>query len=130
MAEHCSPPVILLAHGSQQPEYTRTLASLLTVLRHSDPGLHLAFKELGEPTMAQVISPLARSGHRDFLVLPLFFGSGRHLRDDIPSQIEVLKSDLGICISLGAPLAEQPEIQSALLVLIARLKNPSGSAKH
>lgn len=78
----------------------------------------LAFMELTEPSLEDVVRDLDKSVKK-VAVLPLFFAVGRHLRHDVPSQIEGLQRD-DLQIELLAPIGEDDLVKQAMQAVIAR----------
>lgn len=79
----------------------------------------LAFLELMQPSLAECVSALYAEGVRKFRVVPVFFGSGGHLKKDLPALISELKQK-DIEITLEPPVGEQPEVISAMATAISR----------
>ncbi len=103
--------VILLGHGSRNPNWAATLEQGLESIQPSlkEQGVHasLAQMELGSPSLKEAVDAAYKTGARDFTVLPLFFASGKHLEVDIPEQISAIETELNDCsIELKAALGE------------------------
>ncbi len=107
--------VILLAHGSSDPHWIQPFVQLEQTLRQQEPATALAFMELAEPSLEAVITQARTQGYREFSVLPLFFAAGRHLRQDVPRQIQQLEAQLQVNISLLPPIGEHPLLTQAVL---------------
>src|SRR5690606_41933072 len=101
-----SPFVILLAHGSSDPHWTQPFVQLEQIIRQQEPAAAVAFMELAEPSLETVITKASTEGYREFSVLPLFFAAGRHLRQDVPKQIQQLEAQLQVRVSLLPPIGE------------------------
>ncbi|SHF65836.1 sirohydrochlorin cobaltochelatase [Modicisalibacter ilicicola DSM 19980] len=121
-----SDPLILLAHGSRDPRWRAPFDALAESLAgRLDTPLRLAYMELCEPSLESVAAELAAAGYRRADVLPLFFAAGRHLREDVPRQIEALCSQHEtLTIELLAPVGEHPAFIDALAGII------EGRAQH
>lgn len=111
--------VILLAHGSPDSIWKKPFQSLQerVVEEYGAGKTSLAFMELTEPTLEQVIAGLS-DDCRHVAVLPIFLAVGRHLRLDVPSQINALETD-ALKIDLLKPIGDSPLIQDAMLQVIA-----------
>ena len=75
--------------------------------------------ELAEPSMEGQIIKLAEEGFGHIDIMPLFFAAGRHLRKDVPGQIEALQTTLTeqgleVTIELHPPVGLEPEVTDAL----------------
>jgi sirohydrochlorin cobaltochelatase len=68
---------------------------------------------------------LAREGFTHIDMMPLFFAAGRHLRKDVPGQIDALQSTLKdeglqVSITLHPPVGLEPEVTDALRHIVVR----------
>lgn len=72
-----------------------------------------------QPSLAECVGALYAEGIRRFRVVPVFFGSGGHLKNDLPALISILeKKDMEI--TLEPPVGERPEVIAAIARAIAR----------
>jgi sirohydrochlorin cobaltochelatase len=114
---------ILFAHGARNADWAEPLRALKRELEERLPGerVALAFLELMEPPLAECAARLHAEGVRRLRVVPVFLGSGGHLRSDLPRLVEALKArhrDLEIAVE--PPIGEQPEVIAAIAGAIAR----------
>lgn len=82
--------LILFGHGARDSRWREPfdrLASLWKV-QHPDVRVELAFLEMMQPNLAEAIASLVNSGATDIVVVPVFFGQGGHLRNDLPVLLE------------------------------------------
>ena len=84
--------------------------------------------ELAEPSMEGQILRLAEEGFTHIDVMPLFFAAGRHLRKDVPSQLDTLQATLAnqgmnVSIQLHPPVGLEPEVTDALRNIVIRQVN-------
>lgn len=114
---------ILLAHGSRDPQWSAPFRNLIDKLRHGNLHLSLAFMELCEPSLEDVILAAHERGDRSIAILPLFFSAGRHLREDVPEQLSAIQKDLPVSLTLLPAIGEQSAfvdfIESLVLELTA-----------
>ncbi len=84
--------VIVFAHGSRDPLWRLPVESVAQQIARSDPAatVSCAYLELCEPDMATAVRQMVEAGATRVRVLPLFFGMGKHAREDLP----VLMKDL------------------------------------
>jgi sirohydrochlorin cobaltochelatase len=98
--------IIVLAHGSRDPLWRAPVENLVERLKLKAPTqlVSCAYIELCEPDFATACAQLIeRSAALQVIkVLPLFFGVGRHAREDMPALVE-------------AAQAAHPHIQFTLL---------------
>ncbi|TSE26476.1 Sirohydrochlorin cobaltochelatase [Tepidimonas sediminis] len=85
--------LILLGHGARDPAWATPFERLAEAVRAARPAVavQLAFLEFMTPGLAEAGHRLARDGCRRIVVLPLFLGTGGHVRRDVPNQIEELR---------------------------------------
>ena len=114
--------IILFAHGSRDPDWARPFRQLALELAGRVPGerVVLAFLELMRPSLAECVEALYAEGIRQFRVVPVFFGSGGHLKEDLPRLIQAVKRNhRNIEIILEPPVGERPETIAAIARAIA-----------
>jgi sirohydrochlorin cobaltochelatase len=51
---------------------------------HPDTAVMAAFLSLGSPDLPTAVASAADAGAGEIRILPLFFFSGKHVRDDVP----------------------------------------------
>lgn len=112
--------LILLAHGSRDPRWRAPFDDLAVALAaRLETPLRLAYMELCEPSLESVAAELEAAGCRQADILPLFFAAGRHLREDVPGQIDVLRAvHSTLDLKLLAPVGEHPAFVDALAGII------------
>ena len=82
--------LLLIDHGSREPEAAVQLARLATELRKRRPDLavYVAHLELSPPTIAEAIASCSLDGVTDLIVHPFFLAPGRHSAHDLPHLVE------------------------------------------
>jgi sirohydrochlorin cobaltochelatase len=110
--------LLLFAHGARDPAWARPfeiVAERLRALRPDTP-LVLAFLEFMAPDMEQAAEQLAAAGCTRVHVLPLFLGTGGHVRRDVPVLLDRLRERHGDAIEwlLHAPLGDQEAVLQAI----------------
>ncbi|MBB1488797.1 sirohydrochlorin chelatase [Oceanospirillum sediminis] len=115
--------LILLAHGSSDPEWQKPFEQLTrNIAGAQSHPVALAYMELCQPSLESVIGSIAPGTYENVEIVPLFFAAGRHLRTDVPAQIEQLnKVRPDLTITLHDPVGLHPVMQSALVNIIANL---------
>ena len=85
--------LILFAHGARDARWAAPFERVAAQLRAQRPALQvrLAFLELMAPTLAEAGAQLCAAGCRHVDVLPMFLGTGGHLRNDLPPRVEQLR---------------------------------------
>jgi len=90
--------VILFGHGARDPRWAEPFQRLAGVLRaqraaSGDPGpVTLAFLELMQPDLAGAIAGQIEAGCEIVTVVPVFFGQGAHLREDLPALLQTCRA--------------------------------------
>ena len=113
---------VLFAHGARDPDWARPFRQLALELAEQLPGerVALAFLELMQPSLAECIAALHADGIQRFRVVPVFFGSGGHLKIDLPRSVSEIKNKFkDIEIDLEPPVGEQPEVIAAIARAVA-----------
>ena len=82
--------LILIAHGSRVKQTSEEMNALVQQLEQkcTDFLVEGAFMELQKPDIFTVAEGLVEHGVSQIWVLPLFIFEGRHMREDIPQQVE------------------------------------------
>ena len=108
--------LILLAHGSRDPSWSEPFEALASSLKikHPQSRIELAFMELTEPSLTDMLNTLANAGQSEVDVLPIFFAAGRHLKRDVPAQIEAFNQTNQMSGRLREPVGAWPEVQETL----------------
>jgi sirohydrochlorin cobaltochelatase len=117
------PALILFAHGARDPQWARPFQQLVAELGERLPGerIVLAFLELMRPSLPDCAAALYAEGVRTLRVVPVFLGTGGHLKEDLPSLVAELKARYrDLQINLEPPIGEQPEVIAAIARAIAR----------
>ena len=119
--------VILLAHGSRDPHWIAPFTQMLEQVREQSPHnkVELAYLELAEPSLEKKIEELADTGFLQLEVIPLFFAAGKHLRKDVPLEVEQMQQQLqqrglNIKVELHGPIGLEPEVATAISQTIQR----------
>ncbi len=109
--------LILFAHGARAASWAQPFQRLQAMLRDQLPGtaIELAFLELMEPRLPQVVDALVANGCNKISVVPVFFGQGSHVVRDLPEMIEELRSaHPSVQLSVAAAVGESPEVLEAI----------------
>jgi len=109
--------VILLDHGSREPEANAQLEAIAQLVAARMPGRHVATAHLtlAAPTLAHAASDCVGAGAREVTVVPCFIAAGRHVREDLPRLVAELRTaHPGVAFRLAAPLGAHPALADAL----------------
>ncbi len=102
--------VILLAHGSRDALWRRPVEAVQARVqsRRPDVMVRCAYLELCAPALDAVVQDLVAAPElQSIVVVPLFLGAGRHVREDLPHMVESLaKLHPRLRIRLVPPVGE------------------------
>jgi sirohydrochlorin cobaltochelatase len=122
------PGLILFAHGSRDPRWAQPFEAVAQRVRLLQPQrpVALAFLELMQPSLQGAVDALASQGVREITVLPLFLGTGGHVRQDLPRLInEIAQARPGLTMYLQPPVGEADSVLQAMAEVAAATALPS-----
>jgi len=109
--------LVLFAHGARAASWALPFQRLQTMLRDQLPDtvIELAFLELMEPRLPDVVNCLATQGCSQISVVPVFFGQGSHVVRDLPLMVDELRSaHPSVQLSVAAAVGESPAVLEAI----------------
>ena len=109
--------LVLFAHGARDPRWAEPFNAVAGRIRAAAPGLPvvLAFLELMAPSLGDAVDGLVRAGASRIDVVPLFLGTGGHLREDLPPLVDALRAaHPGVAIALHAAIGEHAVVSEAM----------------
>jgi sirohydrochlorin ferrochelatase len=106
-----APALVAVAHGSRDPAALRTVTALLASVRALRPGLRveLGHIELNEPALPDTLAALPSGS--EVVLVPLLFGRGHHVKQDIPQALDAAPQLRG---TVAEPLGPHPLLAEAL----------------
>jgi sirohydrochlorin cobaltochelatase len=107
----------LFAHGARDAAWAAPFEAVLARVRAQRPELEvaLAFLELMPPDLDTAAADLVQRGCRQIDLVPLFLGTGSHVRRDIPVLLQRLQQrHAGTRWTLHEPVGEHPEVIAAI----------------
>jgi sirohydrochlorin ferrochelatase len=113
--------LLLVDHGSREPEAQASLARLAVELRRRAPGLavYVAHLELVPPTIAEAIAACAADGVGELVVHPFFLAPGRHASKDVPAQVTAAAAaHPGVRVELTPPFGSAAGIADLILATL------------
>jgi sirohydrochlorin cobaltochelatase len=123
MDESAEPAIILLAHGARDPRWGEPFQRIADRVRAVAPDLlvEMAYLEHAAPDLAEATRRLSAQGARHIRVVPLFFGRGGHLREDVPRLLAAVGKALpGVKLDLALPAGEDDAVVDALAAFCVR----------
>ncbi len=114
--------VVLFSHGSRDPLWRQPIEAVLARLHADQPGLQVccAYLELTKPDLGTAVGQLVLHGVRRITIVPMFLGTGRHAREDLPVLVEELRQAHGgrVLFHVQQAIGEDPRM-TALMAQIA-----------
>ena len=86
--------IVLFAHGARDPRWAEPFEAVASRVSAAAPDCQvaLAFLELMAPTLGDAAAGLVGAGATRIDVVPLFLGTGGHLRQDLPPLVDALRA--------------------------------------
>lgn len=103
--------LVLIAHGSRNEAWRRSLEELITTIQDGTPGreVRLAYMQFSGPTLPEVVEEGRKGGTEVFRILPLFMASAGHVDKDIRPMVETLEERFPDArFQLLTPVGEHP----------------------
>ena len=116
--------LVLVAHGSRREssnEEVRQVAAKLAEQAGPDGSgryqmVHAAFLELAEPLIPAGVQCCIDNGMEEVVVLPYFLSAGRHVVEDIPSEVAKVNNNTGASIRIAPYLGAAKGLSDILLL--------------
>lgn len=109
--------LVLFGHGARDPAWAAPFESLRLLIQRQQPTLQvkLAFLELMQPDLPQLLRQLAADGIAEVSVVPVFLGQGGHVRRDLPALIaQARQQHPQMSITVAQAVGEQPDVLDAI----------------
>jgi sirohydrochlorin cobaltochelatase len=110
--------LLLFAHGARDAAWARPFEEVARRIALQRPGLPLAlaYLEFMTPGLEDAAHGLVAQGCRRVHIVPMFLGTGGHVRKDIPPLIERLKAQYGEQVEwrLHPALGDQDRVLQAM----------------
>ena len=115
--------LLLFAHGARDPNWALPFEAVLRRVREQAPDLRvgLSFLEFMTPTLVDAGNALAAAGCTRVAIVPLFLGTGGHVRKDLPLLIDALRSTHPqVSWTLQTSIGEAPGVIEAMATAALR----------
>jgi sirohydrochlorin cobaltochelatase len=115
-----SKAIVLFGHGSRDPLWRLPMETVAARLRalQADMPVRCAYLELEAPSLGTAVAELVAAGAHSVSIVPMFLGTGRHAREDLPVLVEALRAaHPDVAFVLQKPVGEDGRV----LELIARI---------
>lgn len=119
--------LIVLAHGSTDSRWQAPFETLEQRLKERmTTPVRLAYMELCDPLIENVVAELHAEGFNNIDILPLFFAAGRHLREDVPGQLDALHQEHPeLSLTLLDPVGQHPSFADVVVSIVAENQRDS-----
>jgi sirohydrochlorin cobaltochelatase len=122
--------IVLFAHGSRDPLWRAPIEAVRQHLEaqsppHAAPApvVRCAYLELCTPSLPGAVQELVAQGASRITVVPMFLGTGKHAREDLPVLVQALRSSHpGVQFHVQSAIGEDPRM-TALMAEIASADN-------
>lgn len=133
-ANHCPgrAGLILLAHGSRDPLWRQPIEAVHQLVQAKRSDLHCicAYLDACAPDLPAAALSLIAQGVEHLIVLPLFLGTGKHAREDIPRLLDELRRQHPGCrFDLQTAAGENPRVTSLLAQLAVEAVEAAGGTE-
>lgn len=113
--------VVLFAHGSRDPLWRAPMEAVAARITAEAPNRQVvcAYLELCAPSLADATRQVVAQGATQVTVVPMFLGTGKHAREDLPLLVQELRATHpGVQFHVQAAIGEDPRM-TALMAEIA-----------
>ena len=114
--------IVFFAHGSRDPLWRLPIEAVAQKLLQKNPEAlcACAYLELTAPDLPTATAELVAKGCEHITVLPMFLGTGRHARHDLPLLVEELQTTYpSVGFEIATAVGEDPRL-TALLAQMAQ----------
>ncbi len=125
--------LILLAHGSRDALWRQPIEAVHQLVQTMRPDLPCvcAYLDACAPDLPAATQTLIAQGVKHLIVLPLFLGTGKHAREDIPRLLdELCRQHPGCRFDLQTAAGENPRVTSLLAQLAIEAAAETEALKH
>lgn len=121
--------IVLFAHGSRDPLWRAPIETVRERIVAQAPYLPVrcAYLELCAPDLPQAVEDLVAQGAGHVTVVPMFLGTGRHAREDLPQLVTALRErHPGVRFVVQSPIGEDPRMAALMAEIAIELHEDPG----
>jgi sirohydrochlorin cobaltochelatase len=125
-----SDAIVLFAHGARDARWAEPFERLrvLVAERAAPAPVVLAYLELMEPALDAAVDALVADGATALTIVPVFFGQGGHVRNDLPRLVGTLRRrHAGLALHVAPTVGEDEAVQVAIAEYCFRSAAPGSS---
>ena len=111
--------IILFAHGSSNPTWREPFDAIADQVRAQaqDAKVELAFLEIMSPNVHEVVRDCAEQGIHHIRIVPLFFGVGKHVAEDLQGLVEAIRAEfVEIAIEIAPAVGQSEMVREAISI--------------
>lgn len=127
---HCT-GLLLFAHGARDPRWAEPFQGVRLRVQALRPGVpvQLAFLEFMNPTLPAACADLVGAGCTHIDVVPLFLGTGGHVRKDLPQLLDTVRAEHpALTVQLHPSIGELDPVMQAMAASAAAALGPPSVA--
>ena len=109
--------IILFAHGSSNPTWREPFDAIAQQVRTLAPDarVELAFLEIMSPNVHEVVRECAQLGVQNIRIVPLFFGVGKHIAEDLRDLVAAVQTEFPeIQIDIAPAVGQSEAVREAM----------------
>ena len=109
--------IVLFGHGSRDPLWRLPMETVAARLRAMAPDtpVRCAYLELDTPGLPDAAAELVAGGAAQVTIVPMFLGTGRHAREDLPLLVDGLRARFpSVAFVLQKPVGEDGRVLDLL----------------
>lgn len=86
--------IVLFSHGSRDPLWRAPMEAVAARITEAHGGrtVACAYLELCAPSLPDAVDALVQAGAHQITVVPMFLGTGKHAREDLPALVSELRA--------------------------------------
>ena len=125
--------LLLFAHGARDAQWAEPFFEVQRRVGLLQPGVpvQLAFLEFMSPSLPAACAELVAVGCTHIAVVPLFLGSGGHVRKDLPLLLDAVRAQhapLQLELQLHRSIGELEPVMQAMAEAAAAVFSPASAA--
>ncbi len=109
--------IVLFAHGSSNPTWREPFDAIAQQVRAQSNGarVELAFLEIMSPSVTDVVRDCTLSGVAHIRIVPLFFGVGKHVAEDLQALVVQMRVEYpNIAIEIAPAVGQSELVRQAM----------------
>lgn len=113
--------LILIAHGSKNPEWREPFEALLRDVRTGAGGdrIHMAYLQMNAPGLREIVADLFARGVLHIRVLPMLMSGGNHAHGDIPEVVSAVCAECpGLRVEVLPPIGANPRFWTLMREIV------------